>query len=90
MSLSGTQTGAILAMRDIFAYVVGLLEGKEGGWCWGWRARMLLNILQCTGPHNPKNYLASNVNGGDVEDLCVRLKAVNSQLPLPAFGLGDL
>lgn len=51
---------------------------------------MLLNVLQCTGPHNPKIYLASDVGGPEVEELCVTLEAINSQLPLLVSDLGDL
>lgn len=51
---------------------------------------MLLYILQCTGPHRPKNYPALNVSDAEVEELCVTLEAMDSQLRLPVSGLGDL
>lgn len=51
---------------------------------------MWLTVLQCTGPHNPKNYLASNISDAEVEKLCVTLEAVNFPLPLPFSGHGDL
>lgn len=51
---------------------------------------MWLTVLQCTGSHNLKNYLASNVSDAKVEELCVTLEAINFQLPLLVSGRGDL
>lgn len=51
---------------------------------------MLLSVLPCTGPHNPKIYLTSNVSSPEVEELCVTLEAINPQLPLSVSSLGDL
>lgn len=87
--LSGSQVGEILATRDVFAHVVGPWEEKRedapGGEEWG-----CCYTSHNAWHHHPKNHLASNVNGAEIEELCVTLETMNSQLPLPVSGLGDL